>query len=331
MIVRFDRCYEEEWDRFVLEKSINGCFLQTRNFLNYHRNGKFIDHSLLFYKGEKIVAVMPANELKNGELISHQGSTFGGIIIREQFASIANYDWIFAELYEYLAANHIKQLVIRTSNWLYYRKDIHIELLDYYYERNKFKVLSEVGFFIELDKITEGFEGEFATLKKRKLKKAVKNNLLFKELDSEREVTEFYDVLSDNMKKFGTVPIHSLEEMLEFKKQRLKDVVFFYGVYDQAEMIAGSMVFNFNKKRVFHTQYLASRQDKLEMCPNEFLYAHLIKEAKQQGYRFLSYGTSTLEHGEVLNRNLALYKEGFNTESYVNKAYILKMENEIED
>lgn len=32
MIVRFDRCYEEEWDRFVLEKSINGCFLQTRNF-----------------------------------------------------------------------------------------------------------------------------------------------------------------------------------------------------------------------------------------------------------------------------------------------------------
>lgn len=27
---------ESEWDQFVLEKSMNGTFIQTRKFINYH-------------------------------------------------------------------------------------------------------------------------------------------------------------------------------------------------------------------------------------------------------------------------------------------------------
>ena len=326
MIVRYVKQYEERWDEFVLKNSVNGCFLQTRNFLNYHNSGKFVDHSLLFVKGDTIVAVLPANEIANTkELISHQGSTFGGIIVGEEFASITNYEWIFLELLEYLKKMHIERIIIRTSNWLYNRDDRHIELLDYYYEINGFVEQSEVGFFVDLGKLTVDFENQFATLKRRKLKKALKNNLIFKKLSMEEEISDFYDVLVDNMKKFDITPLHSLEEIIEFQRIRLKDIVSFYGVYFQNRMIAGSMVFNFNDKKVFHTQYLASRHDCLDLCPNEFLYVNLIKEALRQQYRFLSYGTSTLEHGAVLNKNLALYKEGFNTESYVNRTYTLEL------
>jgi len=323
MVIRYNESYELEWDNFVLEKSINGCFLQTRNFLNYHKNGKFIDHSLIFFKGEMIVAVMPANEIGD-ELFSHQGSTFGGIVIGEQFASLAVYECIFEELLDYLSEKGFRRIVIKTPNWLYCRKDIHIELLDYLYGLNGFEMQGEVGFFIDLEKIADGFENKFATLKRRKLKKAQKNSLIFKELYLEHEIAEFYNVLEDNMEKFGTIPLHSLEELLEFKNNRLTDIISFYGVYNHEEMIAGCMVFNFNNKKVFHTQYLASRHDKLELCPNEFLYANLIMEARRQEYRFLSYGTSTLEHGTILNRSLALFKEGFNTESYINRTYSLE-------
>ena len=35
MIIEYDETYKDTWDSFVLNDSINGNFLQTRNFLNY--------------------------------------------------------------------------------------------------------------------------------------------------------------------------------------------------------------------------------------------------------------------------------------------------------
>ena len=43
---------------------------------------------------------------------------------------------------------------------------------------------------------------------------------------------------------------------------------------------------------------------------------------KEQGFRYLSYGNATLEHGSVYNENLGFYKEGYDTDTYVNKTYI---------
>ena len=40
---------EAAWDRFVMQESGNGTFLQTRNFLNYHPAGRFEDASLMVY------------------------------------------------------------------------------------------------------------------------------------------------------------------------------------------------------------------------------------------------------------------------------------------
>ena len=32
----------DRWDEFVLKESMNGTFLQTRHFINYHEKGKFV-------------------------------------------------------------------------------------------------------------------------------------------------------------------------------------------------------------------------------------------------------------------------------------------------
>ena len=52
MIVSYEKKYEVKWDDFVLNNSINGNFLQTRRFLNYHTEGTFEDASLLFFKND---------------------------------------------------------------------------------------------------------------------------------------------------------------------------------------------------------------------------------------------------------------------------------------
>ena len=327
MIQKYEDRFEKKWDEFVLNESINGNFLQTRNFLNYHAKDKFCDHSLMFFKGETLVAVMPANEIEQGRiLISHQGSTFGGLVIGEKYASTGNYNWIFKEMLGYFKERSYERVELKMPHWLYLREDKRNELLDYYFQLNGFTPRGEVGFYVDLKELADDYESKFESLKKRKLRKAYKQNLIFKVITDEEGIKEFYDVLADNMKKFNKIPIHTFEEMWDFYNNRLKGIVSFYGVFHGPMLIAGSMVFNFCNKKVFHTQYLASRQDCLEYCPNEFLYTSLIRTAKEEGYRFLSYGTATLEHGEVYNESLGIYKEGFNTDTYINKTYILRLE-----
>ena len=75
---------EEQWDKFILTRSMNGTFLQTRKFINYHPQDRFIDRSLCIRKGSELVAVVLACEIMDEgkrTFFAHKGTTFGGISI----------------------------------------------------------------------------------------------------------------------------------------------------------------------------------------------------------------------------------------------------------
>ena len=83
-LLPYDPSWDERWDRFVMEGSANGTFLQTRRFLGYHPSGRFEDASLMALDGQELVAVCPAAaQTVDGVrmLRSHPGSTFGGLVI----------------------------------------------------------------------------------------------------------------------------------------------------------------------------------------------------------------------------------------------------------
>ena len=108
--------YAERWDRFVLKESINGTFLQTRKFLNYHPKDRFTDSSLVFLCGNNIVAVLPANyNLAERKIVSHQGSTYGGLILSKNSCKIQTLDMIFNELDSYFKARKVKKNLYRTN------------------------------------------------------------------------------------------------------------------------------------------------------------------------------------------------------------------------
>lgn len=328
MIQKYNESYREAWDRFVLQESCNGTFLQTRNFLDYHPEGRFIDYSLMFMKGNNIIAVIPANIIiQNGEkkIFSHLGSTFGGLIIGNNYKKISDIEEIFDELLLYLEKEKVVGISLKMTSNLYSNQNM--DILDYFLQNRGFNDTLELGYYIDLEqRKTEEIEETFNGSRRRGLRKALKNEMLFRKLESDEDVENFYRVLCNNMKKFDAKPIHSLNELIDFKNNRLQDIVTFYGVYNQYDLVAGSMVFEFGNRRVFHTQYLATDQSKLSLYPSEFLYYSLIKYAKAQGYKYLSFGTSTLDHGMILNRSLAQFKEGFGTETYVNRTYHKKME-----
>ena len=89
-------------------------------------------------------------------------------------------------------------------------------------------------------------------------------------------------------------------------------------------MLAGSMVFKFNKQ-VFHSQYLASDQNNLKLFPMEYLNTNLINTAKKEGYKTFSFGISTEDHGKILNEGLAQFKEGFDSLYCINRTYLKKL------
>ena len=84
-VLPYDSHLEARWDRFVMSESVNGTFLQTRRFLNYHPQGRFKDASFMLESSGTIVAAFPGNLTDAGQWISHQGSTFGGPVISRNF------------------------------------------------------------------------------------------------------------------------------------------------------------------------------------------------------------------------------------------------------
>lgn len=319
-IVRYSSDYADKWDKFV-GQSINGTFLQSRKFLSYHPKNRFEDNSLMFMNGGNIVAVLPANVVRGEKktLVSHQGSTFGGIVIAQQFMRISYMDSIFTELEIYLKNQSFDEIILKVPGRIYQKSDT--DLIDYFCFLNGYDVAQEVGYYIQYTNYKDDIISNFTASRRRDYRYSLKHGFEFRKLDSKEEITEFYNVLCNNYLKFEKNPVHTLNELLNFKYARLPENTDFYGVFSDNELIAGGMIFKF-EKQVFHTQYLAVMQEKNDTFANEFLYKSLIEEAKKEGYQYLSFGTSTFDRGKVLNRPLAQYKEGFGTSEYVNRTYI---------
>lgn len=321
-IKEYDECHKEKWDAFVMRHSVNGTFLQTKNFLDYHGD-RFQDASLIIYKGnDTMVAVVPACVImEDGRKVfhAHCGSTFGGIVMAENFYNIGHVDAVMTVLETYLEQQGYDEARIKCTGDIFAKQSGN--LLDYFLFQRGYQAYDELSCYIDFACYQEDIASNFTSGRRRDYHYSLKNELEFRQIRLEEEIECFYQILCNNLRKFDAKPVHSLEELNEFQKVRLKDIVEFYGVFLDGRMIAGSMVFLFGS-RVFHTQYLASDQSCLKLFPMNFMDANLIMTARERGFRYFSFGTSTEEHGKVLNKQLAEFKEGFGALYGINKTYV---------
>lgn len=317
---------EEKWDNFVLNQSVNGTFLQTRNFLNYH-NKKFIDSSLIIWKGiQQIVAVIPAceiNEENNKIFFSHKGSTFGGIVISADYNNVEYINEVVLLMEEYLKKGQFNKVILKVTSDIFNKSNTNI--LEYILFKEKYFACNDLSFYINFDEYNPDVGSNFRGNLKRDFVKALKNELIFENINNEAGIKLFYELLELNMKKFAKSPVHTIEELTEFKQTRLKNIVDFFGVFYRERLVAGSMVFKFNKK-VFHTQYLAMNYEYSNLFPMHILNFNLIKTAIKDNFEKFSFGTSTENNGAVLNVGLAKFKEGFGAIGSLNKVYYKELD-----
>ena len=324
-VKEFDDDKAKDWDSFVLYSSVNGTFLQTRNFLNYHPKDRFIDSSIMIYDGNKLAAVVPAceiiNEYGEKEFYSHKGSTYGGIIVGIKYYHAEALLEIVKSLDMYVG-KRFKSIVLKITADFHSR--MRSDLLQYVLEHEDYSSYSELNSYIDLYDVPLNVRSYFDRNKNRNIKKCEDNDLSFRQISSNDDIASFYKLLGINLSKYNLKPIHTLDEILDFKNSRIPNNVKFYGVFKKEKMMAGGMMFIFDQANTIHAQNLSADYRFNEYSPITYMYYKVIETAKSEGYRYLSWGISTEDKGKVLNLGLIKNKESYGSKYQLNKTFYKK-------
>ncbi len=310
-IIPFNVSHGKIWDDFVMNQSINGTFLHTRRFLDYHPKDRFQDCSLIFYHNDHLAAVCPANlSEKNGKKIffSHQGSTYGGLVISKRYYKSKYVMAMAAELKEYAKEAGFDEIYLKLTSDILSENNALLEFACYY---NGFSEYKEINPYIDYDYYKEPVIKNLSQGKRTHVHKCERHDIKVRELESDVEIEKYYEILNENLKKYNLSPVHTLKELLDLRNNRLKEECEFFGAYLQGNMVAGGMMFYFKNVMVAHTQYLSARKEYAALSPMTYLYYWIIKMMKEQGYKKLSWGICTEEHGYVLNQGLLDSKEAY--------------------
>lgn len=312
-IVRYNVSNYGEWNQFVA-KAKNATFLFHRDFMDYHKD-RFHDFSLLVYKKNKLIAVLPANVLDEG-LYSHQGLTYGGLVLKEQikFDTVLR---VFMELLKYLSIAGFKSLVLKQMPVIYTRVfTAEIDYLMFILKADLFRkdTLSVIDLATNRVNISSNrLEG---------CRRAIKHNLVVKEED---DFEVFWNsILIKNLKeKHNAKPVHSLEEITLLKKCFPNNIRQF-NVYDNDEIVAGTTVFE--TEFVAHSQYISGNENNNAKGSLDFLHHYLIKEIFKDKMYF-DFGTSNENNGLNINRGLQFWKEGFGSRTVTQDFYKINVNN----
>ncbi|UTD07646.1 GNAT family N-acetyltransferase [Treponema denticola] len=321
-IESYEKKYEQLWDDFVLNKSINGTFLQSRSFLNYHPEDRFEDCSLLiFNQKDNLAAVIPGckDPKDSACFFSHKGSTYGGIVIDKKHYSGNSLLEIIEVFEQYLIENRYASVYLKiTPDILSIESPALLEYLLYY---KKYQQSSELNTYIDLENYDDHIVSNFSQGKRTNITNCLKTGVVCRQIHTSDEIQAIYTILVHNLRKYNAKPVHSFNEFMELKSVHIPDNISLFGGYIQDDLVAGSVVFYFPKTKTIHTQYLCSKEEFAKLSPMSFMYYSMIVEAKKINYKRISWGVSTEDFGHYLNQGLLKNKESYGSTYSINKTF----------
>lgn len=306
--VPYEEILNDEWDEFVEKQALNGSILHTRKFYDHNPANQSEDASLIFYRGQRIIALFPAIlSEQSGELVlnSHLRATYGGIVVgREVNVEIAVY--LVKLIIQFARAKSAKRVVIKNSFRI-----LHNNLCDesdYALWLQGFKIQSR-----EME-IAIPISGNFSATA-LKYHKGAKRNIhiakRFIRVAISNDFATFWDILGNCLlKRHGQNPVHSLNEILKLRKSIGPERVILFGAFYNEQMIAGVVVFVVNKL-VVQCQYSALDYAFKYYRPIHGVMDHIINWSEKAGIRYVNLGMANEEEGRKMNLGLFRFKEGF--------------------
>lgn len=324
----FVEVYEKQcqtaWDNFVIEESVNGTFLQTRRFLNYHPVDRFCDVSYIVRNDkDEIVAVCPAcmvEEDGDETLYSHIGSTYGGIIIKKgKWYKTHRVIDILMCLERKWKEDGFGRVILKQTPSLFAKESQ--DLMEYCFYYLGYEVCKELNLYVDFLKYNKDILRELSQGKRTNIHNCEKEDLVCKGIKSQEEIQQFHTLLAMTLEKYHKTPVHTVDELYDFVTQRLKEECELFGIYKKDEMIAGAMMFYFHHIKVAHTQYLCADSRYNKLSPMSYTYYAMLCEMRKRGFQKVSWGIVTEDMGRYLNEGLVKSKEAFGSKYGINMTY----------
>ena len=300
----YSQSLKKSWDNFV-QQAKNATFLFERNYMDYHSD-RFDDSSLVIYKKEKIIALLPANKVEN-TIHSHQGLSYGGVITSSK-TTFQDTLLIYIAILHFFKKNKFQKL--------------HLKIFPIFYSNQPSQEVDYLLHLLQAKKtrcdITLAINQEnkigYNTNKKRKLKEADKTGLT---IEKSTDFQSFWnDVLIPNLKEaHNLVPIHCLAE-IELLHTHFPKNIELYLVYKNNKTIAGTVIYTTN--RVAHAQYISANSLGKELGALDYLFDYLINK-EYSNKAIFDFGI--VNQGNGINFGLTFWKEAFGARTYCHDFY----------
>ncbi len=304
-IHRYTTSDESRWERFVADSN-NGTLFHTRKFLSYHPPQRFQDHSLLFEKKGKLLALFPAAERVVDQrkiLWSHPGSSYGSLVVPEHL-SFQDALGLAESLTRYGKTHGFSAIRLTLPPTIYNRRLSNY--VDYALLHQGFTYANrEVSSILFLESSVEENLVKFKPSHRRAVRKAEKSGVIVRETD---DFATFYAILKNNLRiRHGVEPTHTLDELLRLKALFPQDIRLF-GAFLNDHMIAGVVNFICNRDVVL-AFYISHNEDFTDVRPVNLLFYSIFDWAIRENFRVFDFGIFTVH--EEPNMGLARFKENF--------------------
>lgn len=312
-ILEVDKLSEKQLkkvDEFILSERTNGEFINTIEYLSYHKN-KFIEDSIIVWdeKSGNVLGVLLATvDKEEQKIISHVGTTFAGPIL-EQKRNIHEKEEVLNIMLEYYEKRY-KGIELRLVPSIYsfqpdYTIDYFLLKREYTYGMKALANVINISLVNDEQDVLQLFNAN----RRNHVKKAIKENKFHFKMKNEIDRKVWENMNQNLQEKFNSKTTHTYEEIEELQKKFPKQILPFYTYTKDEKYGAFALVFCF--KNVFHTQYLDVNYELSNSYPNLLLIYNLIMYARHIGYDKFSFGASTEDNGKVLNYGLYNYKAGY--------------------
>ena len=295
-IRRYTPDIANEWNLFVAE-SKNGTFLFDRCYMDYHAD-RFQDHSLMFYLGNRLLAVLPAHA-SGDTLCSHNGLTYGGLVMSPRLTVVQTMN-LFRELNDYLRAEGFRHVSYKCIPWIYHRLSAEEDLYALYHECRARIVARDFATNVFLSG-----DMRWERVRRRGVIRAQKTGVMVERSD---DYAAFWKVLTDNLgSKYGVKPVHTLQEITLLHSRFPENIQLYQAVKDG--VVLGGVVL-YITPQVIHAQYSSATPEGKKLGVIDLLYRRIFSD--YENWPYFDFGRSTENpDGSGLNEQLVFQKEGF--------------------
>lgn len=298
-VLEYNSVDRADWDNLV-KSSKNPHFFFLRDYIEYHRD-RFNEYSLIIKRGNKTVGILPGN-IVGETYYSYQGLTFGGLIVNDKVRT-TNTGIIIQEVIGHLKNIGISKIIYKKLPHIYHNMPFEEDLY------HLVKRGAEIS-FAEIGQVIDYSHFKISSTRDNEINRGDKADL---KISEKQDYEGFWEVLVDNLKKHGSTPTHSFEE-IQYLANKFPKNIKLYCAEKDGKVLCGTVLFI--NKNVVHTQYIGSSDEAHKHNALEYLLGQMI--VKHNRKKYFSFGISTEEKGETLNNGLAFFKEGFGARGIVN-------------